>query len=143
MPGFLIPSDLERMIPAGEDAYLWADKHLLASPGALAIRDGQTFRIHTLVPAVKKDGSCIHLTGQLRCGIHAVAPFGCAYFDCGPERGNLSSQGLVEVMKAWRAGDLYAKLWNRLWSRWKRQHKPDILRERMRRSASQAAVELP
>src|SRR5208337_1439820 len=100
MPGFLIPSDLERMIPAGVDPYLWADKNLLASPGALVMKDGETF--------------------------------GCAFFDCGPERGSLSSQGLVEVMKAWRAGGLYAKLWRRLWSRWKRQHKPEVLRQRMR-----------
>jgi hypothetical protein len=134
MPGFLIPADLERIIPAGADPYLWADKNLLASPGALVLKGGQPFRIHTLVPAVKKDGSCIHLTLEQRCDIHAAAPFGCAFFDCGPERGDLSSQGLVEVMKAWQAGSLYAKLWNRLWSHWKRQHKPDVLRQRMRQS---------
>ena len=132
MPGFLIPSDLERMIPAGVDPYLWADKNLLASPGALVMKDGETFRIQTLVPAVKKDGACIHLAEDMCCKIHAAAPFGCAFFDCGPERGSLSSQGLVEVMKAWRAGGLYAKLWRRLWSRWKRQHKPEVLRQRMR-----------
>jgi hypothetical protein len=134
MPGFLIPSDLERMVPAGENVYLWADKNLLASPGALVAKDGRFFRVRTLVPATKKDGSCVHLDDALRCGIHATAPFGCAFFDCGPERGELSHRGLNAVMQAWADGGLYAQLWNRLWSKWKRQNKPDVLRKRMRQS---------
>lgn len=74
MPGFLIPADLERMIPEGADPFVWAEKNVLASPGALAMQGGKTFRIHTLVPATKKDGSCIHLAEDGRCLIHEVSP---------------------------------------------------------------------
>jgi Putative zinc- or iron-chelating domain len=133
MPGFLIPSDLTRMIPANVVPTEWAGGRLLASPGALVMKAGRTFRIHTLVPAVKADGSCIHLDADNRCEIHAIAPFGCAFFDCGPAEPQLeqSHRGLVEVMKAWENNDLYARIWRHLDRIGHVQLKPDILRERM------------
>jgi len=137
MPGCLIPSDLARMIPANVIPTEWAEGKLLASPGALAIKNGQPFRIPTLVPAVKLDGSCIHLDPSGRCDIHESAPFGCAFFDCGPERGNLSHYGLVEVMKAWNNNDLYARIWRHLAREGHTQVKAEILRERMRNEATQ------
>jgi len=42
---------------------------------------GRQFRIGTIVPKVDEQGRCIFLTEDQRCSIHAVAPFGCAYFD--------------------------------------------------------------
>jgi hypothetical protein len=131
MPGFLIPADLDRMISSGVAPLVWAETNLLASPGALAVKDGKQFRIKTLVPAVKRDGSCIHLIDD-RCTIHAVAPFGCAFFDCGPERGNISVQGLIQVMEAWREDSIYQRIWEHLSAIGKTQLKPDILRDRMR-----------
>lgn len=130
MPGFLIPSDLERMVPEG-DPFAWAVENLLASPGALVLKGYETFRIPTLVPAVKADGSCIHFD-KGRCHIHRIAPFGCAFFDCGPERGNLSRHGLVAVMKAWETECLYTVLWNHLYALGKVQQSANILRQRMR-----------
>src|SRR6266446_1724770 len=85
MPGYLIPSDLDRMIPIGVDPLTWAEMNLLASPGALVMKNLQFFRIPTLVPSTKADGSCINLTPEGLCSIHETAPFGCAFFDCGPE----------------------------------------------------------
>lgn len=135
MPGFLIPSDLERMIPAGVDPFQWAAANLLASPGALVAdsRTGNLFRIPTLVPAVKPDGSCIHLTGEQRCEIHAVAPFGCAFFDCGPERGGISRDGLVAVFDAHQGRHLYSQIWNYLCHLGRRQKSPIELRAAMAR----------
>lgn len=134
MPGFLIPADLERMIPRGADPFVWAEKQLLASPGALAMKDGQTFRIHTLVPAVKNDRTCIHLTTEGRCAIHEIAPFGCAFFDCQPERQPLSRHGLTAVMKAWTdPANLYPRLWNYLHAQGRKQRPPEELRARMRK----------
>lgn len=132
MPGFLIPSDLDRIIPANADPYNWAEKNLLASPGALVLQKstGETFRIHTLVPAVKKDGTCINLKNGL-CTIHEAAPFGCAFFDCGPERENLSRKGLMEVAKAWKENALYARLWKYLSAQKFTQKAPEVLRARM------------
>jgi Fe-S-cluster containining protein len=131
MPGFLIPSDLGRMIPAGADPGRWAEENLLASPGALVIKDERAFRIRTLVPAVKPDGSCRFLSSERRCTIHEIAPFGCAFFDCRPERGHLSEYGLKEVARAWAEGGLYSALWLRLWESGQRQQSPDALRRKM------------
>lgn len=131
MPGFLIPADLIRMIPKDADAMKWAATYLLASPGAIAMQDGVLFRIGTLVPAVKPDGSCIHLSPEGSCLIHEIAPFGCAFFDCGPERGKLSTQGLLAVMQAWKEKALYSRIWEFLWDIDRRQQGPEVLRSRM------------
>lgn len=140
MPGFLIPQDLERLIPPGIEGpaiYEWAERNLLASPGALAMdtTTGNTFRIGTLVPAVKPDGSCIHLTADRLCDIHPAAPFGCAFFDCGPERNGVSRDGLMAVLRAHREG-LYGQIWRHLWNAGQRQKPPEELRARMRREAA-------
>jgi hypothetical protein len=37
--------------------------------------------VATIVPARRASGDCVFLTANDRCGIHAVAPYGCAYFD--------------------------------------------------------------
>jgi Fe-S-cluster containining protein len=107
MPGNLIPADLDRMIPptlTEEGIFRWAEQNLRASPGALVgdSATGHTFRIPMLVPAVKKDGSCIHLQPDERCAIHENAPFGCAFFDCGPEPQGLSREGLWQIAQAHR-----------------------------------------
>lgn len=132
MPGFLIPSDLDRMIPPDTVPTEWAEGRLLASPGAIASKAGRIFRIHTLVPAVKADGSCIHLNPQRQCDIHAVAPFGCAFFDCGPERDKLSHYGLYAVQEAWENNGLYARIWRHLSRIGQVQQGPEVLRQRLR-----------
>lgn len=107
MPGYLIPADLGRIIPKGVDPFKWAEQNLLASPGALVAKDGEMFRIPTLVSAVQPNGFCIHLTEDKKCAIHEIAPFGCRFFDCGSgslvqveESIALNHQGLVSVYEA-------------------------------------------
>jgi hypothetical protein len=133
MPGNLVPSDLDRLIPATViDVLKWAEANLLASPGAIVRYGGQLYRIPTLVPATKPDGSCVHLTPDNRCDIHAIAPFGCAFFDCKtaqPE--GAASAALMAVSEAWYNG-LYGRIWRHLWAVGKRQHGPEVLRARMR-----------
>ena len=137
MPGFLIPADLDRMIPAGVDPLAWAENNLLASPGALVAKIGylgdvKQFRIQTLVPAVDANGACMNLDSHGLCVIHESAPFGCAFFDCGPERGRLSHHGLLEVYNAWQDRDsLYQRIWNHLSSKNLVQQKAEVLRMRM------------
>ena len=118
MPGFLIPADLTRMIPPGADPFLWAEANLLASPGALVAKDGKLFRIPTLVPAVKADGSCIHLTGGKRngkCAIHEIAPFGCAFFDCKTPNDGREQPALVQIHQAAPGGSLSATVGALTW----------------------------
>lgn len=133
MPGFLIPSDLDRIMPAGVEPLIWAETNLLASPGALVMRDGQTFRIPTLVPATKPDGTCIHLNEGL-CGIHGVAPFGCAFFDCHSlPQDALSRNGMIEVYKAFflEPTSLYRRIWAHLDTEGFKQHRAEVLRMKM------------
>lgn len=136
MPGFLVPSDLERLIPPYIDSFIWAQDNLLASPGALAMNSQtlQTYRIRTLVPAVKAiDGTCINLTADGGCRIHEIAPFGCAFFDCGPERDRLSLKGILAVQEAQcDPMSRYARLWAHLHHMGRVQQSPDVLRAKMR-----------
>src|SRR5262245_6408855 len=84
LPRYLTPADLERIhqhVAPSEDLHSWARQYLLASPGAVVLCRGQKARILTLVPARRVEGACIFLTDTGRCAIHAVAPFGCAFFD--------------------------------------------------------------
>lgn len=135
MPGFLIPSDLERIIPPYVDSFKWAESNLLASPGALLMNShtGKTLRVGTLVPAVKADGSCIHLTVDERCAIHEISPFGCAFFDCRGLRENLLQDGFLTIREA--QGDpmsRYARIWAHLHHMGLVQLRAEVLRERMR-----------
>jgi hypothetical protein len=117
MPGYLIPADLERIhqhLSPGEDLVVLARRHLLASPGALVLRRGLPLRIPTLVPARRLGGACVFLTDAAQCAIHAVAPFGCAFFDSHmppAEADRRSMRGLQAILDAWNAGDAYARLW--------------------------------
>lgn len=132
MPGFLIPADLERMIPpTAHSALKWAEDNLLASPGATAIAKGRIIHIPTLVPAVNSYGHCIHLTVNNRCNIHSIAPFGCAFFSCEDEVPGLSEKGLLEVFNAHHNRTLYHQIWMHLYSIGKRQLGPGELRKRM------------
>lgn len=133
MPGFLIPEDLDRLVPVHTSMYEWAEQNLLASPGAVAIKDGEMFRIPTLVPATKSDGSCIHLSPEGKCGIHDNAPFGCAFFDCGPEPRGLVERGMARICEA--MDDItskYAQLWIHLSFKGLEQRPPEELRAKMR-----------
>lgn len=105
IPGYLVPADLERMraaIAPQLTLEAFADQYLLASPGAKILRMPQmkVLQIPTLVPARKLDGSCVFLTEDNRCQIHAVAPYGCAFFDAHQsinESDRRSLRGLEEI----------------------------------------------
>jgi Fe-S-cluster containining protein len=103
IPGYLIPSDLERMIPKDADPFEWARENLRASSGAVLMNSvtKQTIEIPTLVPASHEDLSCKFLDEHDRCTIHANAPFGCAFFDCKKTHKQadvLSKQGLTAIV---------------------------------------------
>jgi len=132
MPGCLIPSDLERMIPAHADPFKWAEKHLLASQGAVVMIAGKIHRIPTLVPAVKSDGSCINLTTEGACSIHEISPFGCAFFDCKTDPKGLMVDALRAIAESWNERKLYFQLWVHLAYKGREAERPEVLRGRIR-----------
>ena len=133
IPGFLIPADLERLMP-DEHPHEWAETNLLASPGALVMKDGQTYRIPTLVPKTKPDGTCINLTDTGKCAIHEVSPFGCAFFDhtmSKAEGDRLLHPALREIALAWSHTSLYSVTWTYLNSKGLVQKHSTELRAKM------------
>jgi hypothetical protein len=147
VPGYLIPADLERMqqhLAGGQELRAWAQQHLLASPGALVLRRGQAARIHTLVPARRPDGACTFLTDADRCAIHAVAPFGCAFFDAdmpNAEAVGRSKRGLQAVVEAWQTGGLYARLWVKLADAGLVAPAPEVARQQLQRALDEKVPE--
>lgn len=106
-PGYLIPSDLfriadflvaERRIEQTGDVLNW----LRASKGAVVgdAATGERFRIGTITPRLEH-GRCVFLTDEDRCSIHAVSPFGCAYFSTHDEHRAADARsmwGLRQIM---------------------------------------------
>jgi hypothetical protein len=71
LPGALDPADLERLRPAGQELFAWAEQHLRARVGG---------PVRAIVPARTAGGAC-HWLFAGRCAVHTDAPFGCAFFD--------------------------------------------------------------
>lgn len=124
MPGFMIPSDIERMhqhIAPELSTEEFAKKYLRASPGAKVgqlVEGGmQVFQIPSLVPARNPETNhCIFLK-EGRCSIHKVSPYGCAFFDCKDVNGTadtLCTRGLNKVMEDNAARGPYITLWKML-----------------------------
>jgi Fe-S-cluster containining protein len=81
-PGPLAPGQFEAIAAHLGQTHEQAKEFFVASPGALLknSQTGRVFRIGTITPRMRP-GRCVFLTANDRCGIHAVAPFGCAQFD--------------------------------------------------------------
>jgi Fe-S-cluster containining protein len=82
-PGHLIPGQLEAIAAHLGVTVAEASASFWASGGAVALcADGVQRRVGTITPRFDiRAGRCVFLTDTGACRIHAVAPFGCAYFD--------------------------------------------------------------
>jgi Fe-S-cluster containining protein len=141
-----LPEDLEMIHGAKFNPFLdWHHQaasfrqfiltNLLASPGALVMKDGRVFRIRTLVPARNDSGWCRFFDGSL-CTIHQVSPFGCAFFDShqGQSHSNaISAMGLQIIAGLWedQPRSLYCQVWKELYRKGMRAPAPEECRERM------------
>lgn len=116
MPGFLIPSDLERLIPDGEDPLVWAEEHLRASFGSLVRSGGVLKWTPSLVPAKGDSGSC-HWLKEGRCTVHENSPFGCAFLDQHMTDREAEKRSQAARDARWDdfvADGLYSQIWNHL-----------------------------
>lgn len=119
LPGYLIPHDLQAIAEkfGYRDLEQFALENLAASPGATVLVNGQIYQIPTLVPQRRTDGACKFLDAQNRCTIHAVSPFGCAFFTCTQSRAESDERsycGLQAVAHDWVVNGIYARLWQLL-----------------------------
>lgn len=122
IPGYLIPTDLERIARFlnYRNMVTFAVENLLASSGATVLQMERIFQIPTLVPRRKEDGSCVFLDANNRCRIHAVSPYGCAFFDAHQshdEADRRSLRGLREIARRWATAShrhAYTIVWRML-----------------------------
>ncbi|MBY0456886.1 MAG: hypothetical protein K2V38_06085 [Gemmataceae bacterium] len=115
-PGYLVPSDLDRLVPPGADPFAWAEEHLRASAGFVGFSAGELVVAPSLVPAKGAGGACHWLSGG-HCQVHAAAPYGCAFFDqhmSGQEGESRSQSARAARAEAFRSGSLYAQVWSHL-----------------------------
>jgi Fe-S-cluster containining protein len=139
IPGYLIPTDLDAIAAhLGDESVLtFALEHLLASPGATVMADGQVFQIPTLVPARQANGACHFLTAENRCAIHTVSPYGCSHVDVHQskaESDRRSMQGLHAIAREWNAGGLYARVWTILHAMKRDAPSPMEAKERLKKA---------
>lgn len=162
---WLIPSDLERLIPSDADPLEWAESNLLASPGPLVVQVVEReircrskpqecerqlvrrgIRVPGLVLAAKGDGSCKFLTATGACSIHEISPFGCAFFNGHDHRSARSDRllraGLMSSVEV-SPEHLYHRLRRHLISRGLVSPPPELQRARMGRAAGQARADKP
>jgi hypothetical protein len=103
-PGGLDVADLERMCPAGQDIFVWAEEHLRA----LTEKPWPV-----LVPSRHVKGHC-HWYYEGKCLVHDIAPYGCAFFDSHMPADQVA--GRYAAMSAARQADaaahgLYEHVW--------------------------------
>lgn len=140
IPGYLIPADVKRISQHLGHTNLveFAFKYLLASPGATVMQAGHIFQIPTLVLRRKADGSCIFLDENNRCRVHAVSPYGCAFFEVHQshdEANERSSRGLREIAEQWsirKDESIYTMLWRLLYGVGLRAIPAEIARAKMK-----------
>lgn len=83
-PGHLIPGQLAEIVEFLKVKIEDAGRYFWNSPGMVLMKAGQTFRVRTITPRMV-DGACVFYKNR-RCTIHALAPFGCRYFDVHMDR---------------------------------------------------------
>jgi hypothetical protein len=136
----LIPADIPRIARhlGYADVMEFARDNLLASPGALVIKDDQQIRIRTLVPQRSEDGACKFLKNNL-CLIHEMAPYGCAFFSEHESRivGNQkSTHALVNIIRDAESKGRYARVWRTLDAEGLKARAPEDIRASMNAESS-------
>ncbi len=145
MPSYLIPEDLPTMAAAlgYDDWEKFALENLAASPGATVMTQaGEMLQIPTLVPQRQANGACKFLTPENRCQVHAVSPFGCAFFFCSQSRAEADTRsihGLHAIAQDWAMDGMYAQLWLLLDARGIRAVPPLVAKARIQAALERAA----
>ena len=122
MPGYLVPSDLDRLIPPNVDPLEWSRDHLRASKGMQGVLihpngEVESVSIPSLVPVKQPNGHCHWLLPDGKCGVHSASPFGCAFLDqhmSNEEAEGRNTYGRTARAQAFEENGLYATIWHAL-----------------------------
>ena len=105
-PGHLLPGEMETIADHLQQPLVEVKKLFWASGGAVVMNNatGRQFRIGTITPRYdRRKKRCVFMTDDGLCSIHAVAPFGCAYFDTHQSADygrSLSTWGMQQIQKS-------------------------------------------
>lgn len=123
-PGYLAVGDLELILAKQQpaDPELYVLENFVAGQGALVgqrMPDGsmRKFHVPSITPAQRADGKCVFLSTDGKCSIHAVSPFGCAYFDThmpDEDANVISTVALNEILQDHQTQGLYHQRWKQL-----------------------------
>jgi Fe-S-cluster containining protein len=104
MPAYLGAEDIDN---------LPHDKLQASSGATLLGSDGTLYRIETITPAQRDDGSCVFLEND-RCTVHDTKPVGCRLFNiCSEPSGDEEQQSIRELLEIAKS-DEYSELRERL-----------------------------
>ena len=143
----LIPDDVARIARhlGYTDVMEFSRENLLASPGAIVLRDNQQVRIPTLVPQRGADGACKFLQNNL-CTIHSVSPYGCAFFSEHEPRtvgDKKSILALIHITRDHQTNGRYSRIWSMLDSTNLKAIPPEAIRQRMRETSNSLSNSQP
>ena len=133
IPGYLVPGDIEsikKYFKYNKITHDFCRDFLLASPGALVMKENKIYRIPTLVPSRNMKGYCIFFSADEKCLIHKVSPFGCRYFDHSQtkqEGDKISIYGLNQIIQS----KFYLEIWKMLYNEGKIGKKPEDIRKEL------------
>jgi len=125
------------MVAAGySDAFKYAEDHLEASLGAIAVKDGRPFRIGSLRPAsLPRTTTCKFLDADNHCTIHSVSPFGCAFADdhmTTKHAEKIGRAGGESLIADRLKNGLYSRVWDYLWHVAKKRGRDPFAKEWVR-----------
>ncbi len=119
MPGFLVPSDLQRLCPPDVDLMTWAKEHLRADEIVVYNpKTGEKWQVlRSLNPAKQANGHCHWLQPDGHCAVHDSSPFGCAFFDThmkDSEAMNRNRTGEAACREDFAGSGPYSQVWQML-----------------------------
>ncbi len=110
IPGMLTYEDLIEIQKYLQCSLVRLNSKLRSSQGALLGNPitGETYRIGTIVPAQKPNGTCVWWDEQTGlCEIHPVAPYGCRVFDAHMSKEDGDTKVIFGLQKIQRLSILY------------------------------------
>lgn len=120
-PGYTLPGEIAQIAEylGKENVEQFTEEYFVASKRTRVLIGQDQYIIPTLSPRME-NGHCVFLNDAGECSIHAVSPYGCAYFDAHQPQAEAyrnSRAGLnylVHCLENTEEGAEYINTWDKL-----------------------------